>query len=131
VTTVAKAEALMRQQYLVPRRSVKKLREMSRKEGVSTGELARRAIDAYTSGKVLSHSEEETAARSLLEEIHGAVRATLRRIDASLAELRERQRALDEGTFRARVRDETLAWLESHPGEAEAIAELLTTRASA
>jgi hypothetical protein len=127
----AKAESLMRQQYLVPRRSVKKLREMSRKEGVSTGELARRAIDAYISGRVLSHSEEETAARSLLEEIHGAVRATLRRIDASLAELRERERALDEHTFRARVRDETLAWLESHPDEAEAIAELLTTRASA
>ncbi len=42
----AKAEDLMRQQYLVPRKSVKKLREMSRREGVSAGELARRAIAA-------------------------------------------------------------------------------------
>ena len=74
-----KAEPLLRQQYLVPRRSVKKLREMSRKEGVSTGELARRAIEAYTSGRVVSESEEETAARALLVEIHGAVRDVLKR----------------------------------------------------
>lgn len=121
----AKAEALLRQQYLVPRRSVKKLQEMSRKEGVSTGELARRAIEAYTSGRVLSESEEETAARALLEEIHGAVRNVLRRIDASLAEVRERERALERGAFRARVREETMAWLKNHPEEGEAIAELL------
>jgi hypothetical protein len=121
-----KAETLLRQQYLVPRRSVKKLREMSRKEGVSAGELARRAIEAYTSGRLLSESEEETAMRALLADIHRAVRATLERIDASLAEVRERERALDEGAFRARVREETLAWLRSHPREAEAIIELLT-----
>jgi hypothetical protein len=41
---------LTRQQYLVPRKSVKKLREMSRCESVSAGALARRAIEAYTSG---------------------------------------------------------------------------------
>src|SRR5205814_9323065 len=41
----AKAEDLLRQQYLVPRKSVKKLREMSRRQGVSAGELARRAIE--------------------------------------------------------------------------------------
>ncbi|MGH8220582.1 MAG: hypothetical protein ACREUT_18765 [Steroidobacteraceae bacterium] len=117
---------MLRQQYLVPRRSVKKLREMSRKEGVSTGELARRAIEAYTSGRVLSESEEETAARVLLEEIHSAVRAVLKRIDTSLAEVRERERALDEGAFRAHVREETLAWLRGHPEGAEAISELLT-----
>ncbi|MGH8320269.1 MAG: hypothetical protein ACREUL_20260 [Steroidobacteraceae bacterium] len=122
----AKAEALLRQQYLVPRRSVKKLKEMSRKEGVSTGELARRAIEAYTSGRVLSESEEEPTARALLEEIHGAVRDVLKRIDASLAEVRERERAFDEGAFRADVREETMTWLGGHPEEAEAIAELLT-----
>ena len=88
----AKAEELMRQQYLVPRKSVKKLREMSRREGVSAGELARRAIEAYTSGKVLTESEEEAAARTLLEDIHGQVRAALKRIDASLAEIRGRER---------------------------------------
>src|SRR5436309_10618717 len=85
----AKAEDLLRQQYLVPRKSVKKLRAMSRREGVSAGELARRAIETYTSGKVLTESEqeaaaEEAAARGLLEDIHGQVRATLKRIDASL-----------------------------------------------
>jgi hypothetical protein len=56
----AKAEELMRQQYLVPRKSVKKLREMSRREGVSAGELARRAIEGYTSGNVLTEPEERT-----------------------------------------------------------------------
>src|SRR5258708_13124492 len=59
----AKAEDLMRQQYLVPRKSVKKLREMSRREGVSAGELARRAIEAYTSGNVIPEPEEEMASR--------------------------------------------------------------------
>lgn len=122
----AKAEALLRQQYLVPRRSVKKLQEMSRKEGVSTGELARRAIEAYTSGRVLAESEEETAARALLVEIHGSVRDVLKRIDASLAEVRKRERAFDEGAFRAEVREETMAWLRGHPEEAEAITGLLT-----
>ena len=122
----AKAETLLRQQYLVPRRSVKKLQEMSRKEGVSTGELARRAIEAYTSGRVLSESEEETAARALLVEVHSAVRDVLKRIDASLDEVRERERAFDEGAFRARVREETMAWLRGHPEESEAIVELLT-----
>ena len=122
----AKAESLLRQQYLVPRRSVKKLREMSRKEGVSTGELARRAIEAYTSGRVLSESEEETAARALLVEVHGAVRDVLKRIDVSLAEVRKRERAFDEGAFRAQAREETMEWLRGHPEEAEAITELLT-----
>jgi hypothetical protein len=122
----AKAETLLRQQYLVPRRSVKKLQEMSRREGVSTGELARRAIEAYISGRILSESEEETAARALLVEVHSAVRDVLKRIDASLAEVRERERGFDEGTFRARVREETLAWLRGHPEEAEAFVELLT-----
>jgi hypothetical protein len=123
----AKPETLLRQQYLVPRRSVEKLRQMSRKQGVSTGELARRAIEAYTAGKVLSESEDEIAARSLLAEIHGAVRTTLKRIDASLAEVRERERALSQDRFRAGVREETLAWLESHPDEAEAITDLFSS----
>ena len=127
----AKAESLLRQQYLVPRRSVKKLQEMSRKEGVSTGELARRAIEAYTSGRVLSESEEETAARALLAEIHGSVREALKRIDASLTEVRERERALAEGALRAQVRKETMAWLRGHPEEAEAIASLLTPQVPA
>jgi hypothetical protein len=120
----AKAEDLLRQQYLVPRRSVKKLREMSRRKGVSAGELARRAIDAYTTGNVLTDSEEEAAARLLLEDVHGQIRATLRRIDANLSETDTRERALADGTFRARVRKETAAWFEAHPHQAQAIAEL-------
>ena len=97
---------------------------MSRREGVSAGELARRAIEAYTSGKVLTESsEEEAAARALLEDIHGQVRATLKRIDASLIEAQARERALTDGTFRARVRKETQAWFEAHPHQARAIAE--------
>src|SRR6266850_2220530 len=82
----AKAQDLIRQQYLVPRKSVKKLREMSRREGVSAGELARRAIEAYISGNVVTESEEEVASRAVLKDIHSQVRAALVRIDASLSE---------------------------------------------
>ena len=40
-------DELMRQQYLVPRRSVAKLRQLSRQHKVSVTEIVRRAIDAY------------------------------------------------------------------------------------
>ena len=120
----AKAEDLLRQQYLVPRASVKKLKEMSRKEGVSAGELARRAIEAYTSGKVLPESEDESAARALLHGVHTQLRVSLKRIDAMLDEVRARERALSDGSFRAQVRRETQEWLRSHPKEADALGEL-------
>jgi hypothetical protein len=127
----AKAEDLMRQQYLVPRKSVKKLREMSRREGVSAGELARRAIEAYISGNVLTESEEDAAARSVLKDIHAQVRTTLSRIDASHTEIRSRERALADGSFRTQVVQETKAWFETHPHEARGIAELFAPEASA
>ncbi len=127
----AKAEDLMRQQYLVPRKSVKKLREMSRREGVSAGELARRAIEAYTSGNVLTEPEEEVASRAVLKDIHTQVRAVLTRIDASLSEVRARERALTDGTFRAQVVSETRAWFDAHPEEAQGIVELFAPQATA
>jgi hypothetical protein len=120
----AKAEDLLRQQYLVPRKSVKKLREMSRREGVSAGELARRAIEAYTSGKVLTESEEEVAALGLLKDIHDQIGTRLKGIDMILNETNARERALSDGTFRARIRKETKAWFETHPDRARAIADL-------
>jgi enamine deaminase RidA (YjgF/YER057c/UK114 family) len=124
----AKAEDLMRQQYLVPRKNVKKLREMSQREGVSAGELARRAIEAYTSGNVLAEPEEEAASRAVLKDIHSQVRATLARIDASLSEIRARERALADGTFRAQVVAETREWFKAHPDEARGIADLFAPR---
>ena len=127
----AKAEDLMRQQYLVPRKSVKKLREMSRREGVSAGELARRAIEAYTSGKVLTEPEEEVASRSVLKDIHAQVRSVLARIDANLSEIRARERGLADGTFRARVVADTRAWFDAHPEEARGIVELFAPQATA
>jgi hypothetical protein len=126
----AKAEDLMRQQYLVPRKSVKKLREMSRREGVSAGELARRAIEAYTSGKVLTETEEEVASRSVLKDIHAQVRSVLMRIDANLSEIRVREQALTDGTFRAQVVAETRAWFDAHP-EAQGIVDLFAPQATA
>ena len=127
----AKAEDLMRQQYLVPRKSVKKLREMSRREGVSAGEIARRAIEAYTSGKVLSEPEEEVASRSVLKDIHAQVRSVLTRIDANLSEIRASERALTDGTFRAQVIAETSAWFDAHPKEAQGIIELFAPQSTA
>jgi len=127
----AKAEDLMRQQYLVPRKSVKKLRAMSRREGVSAGELARRAIEAYTSGDILIEPEEEAASRAVLKDIHTQVRAVLTRIDASVSEIRASERALADGTFRARVVAETRAWFDTHPEEAQGIVELFAPRVTA
>jgi hypothetical protein len=127
----AKAEDLMRQQYLVPRKSVKKLREMSRREGVSAGEIARRAIDAFTSGNVLTEPEEEVASRAVLKDIHTQVRAALSRIDATLSEIRAREQALADGTFRAQVVAETRTWFDAHPEEAEGIADLFAPQAAA
>jgi hypothetical protein len=127
----AKAEDLMRQQYLVPRKSVKKLREMSRREGVSAGELARRAIEAYTSGNVIAEPAEEMASRAVLKDIHTQVRAVLARIDASLFESRASERALADGTFRAQVVAETRAWFDAHPEEAQGIVELFTPQSAA
>jgi hypothetical protein len=127
----AKAEDLMRQQYLVPRKSVKKLREMSRREGVSAGELARRAIEAYTSGNILTEPEEEVASRAVLKDIHAQVRAALTRIDASLSEVRARELALADGTFRARVVAETKSWFDAHPDEAQGIVDLFAPQATA
>ncbi len=121
----------MRQQYLVPRKSVKKLREMSRREGVSAGELARPAIGAYTSGKVLTEPEEEVASRAVLKDIHAQVRAALTRIDASLAEIRTSEQKLADGTFRARVVAETRAWFDAHPEEALGIVEFFAPQATA
>jgi hypothetical protein len=111
----ARANDLMRQQYLVPRKSVKRLREMSRREGVSAGELVRRAIEAYTSGNVLTEPEEEVASRSVLKDLHTQVRSVLARIDANLSEVRAREQALTDGTFRALVIAETRAWFDAHP----------------
>jgi hypothetical protein len=125
----AEADELLRQQYLVSRKSVKKLREMSRREGVSAGELARRAIDAFISGKVLTESEEESAARALLKDIHGQVRASLKTMDTNLREVQARERALADGSFRAKVRQETQSWLEAHPHRAQAIADLFLQEA--
>jgi hypothetical protein len=125
----AKAQDLVRQQYLVPRKSVKKLREMSRREGVSAGELARRAIEAFTSGNILTEPEEEAASRAVLKDIHIQVRAVLTRIDARVSEIRKSEQALADGTFRAKVVAETRAWFDAHPEEAEGIVELFAPQA--
>lgn len=126
----AKAEDLMRQQYLVSRKSVKKIREMSRREGVSAGELVRRAIDAYTSRDILTEPQEEVTSRAVLKDIHTQLRAALTRIDANLSEIRTRELALTDGTFRAQVIAETRAWFDAHPAEAQGIVELFVPRVS-
>jgi hypothetical protein len=121
----------MRQQYLVPRKSVKKLREMSRREGLSAAELARRAIEAYTSRNKFTEPEEEVAFRAVLKNIPTQVRAARTRIDAGLSEIRERERALADGTFRAQVVAETMAWFDAHPEEAQGIVDLFAPQATA
>ena len=117
-------DELVRQQYLVPRRSVAKLRQLSREQKVSATEIVRRAIEAYdpSSG---DRAAQEAAALDLLAEVHGQLRKALRRLDEDLTALQTRQRALEDGSLRDRARRDTESWLRRHPQALEAIAELL------
>jgi hypothetical protein len=69
--------------------------------------------------------------RAVLKGIHIQVRAALTRIDASLFEVRARERALTDGTFRAQMVAETRAWFDAHPEEAEGIVEIFAPQANA
>ncbi len=60
---------------------------------------------------------EEVASRAVLKDIHTQVRAALTWIDATLSEIRARERALGDGTFRAQVVADTRAWFDAHPEE--------------
>jgi hypothetical protein len=67
----------------------------------------------------------------VLKDIHAQVRAALRRIDTSLSEIRESERRLADGTFRAQVVAETRAWFDAHPEEAQGIVEFFAPQATA
>jgi hypothetical protein len=127
----AKSADLQRQQYLVPRKSVKRLREMSRAQGVSVGELARRAIELFTSGRKEAPSEGEAAAEALLREVHTQLRDTLQRLDAEHESLCKREQALLDGRFAQRVREETVEWLHKHPEDLQVLRRLFATPAAA
>lgn len=120
-------DELMRQQYLVPRRSVAKLRQLSRQHKVSVTEIVRRAIDAYDplSG---SRAAQEAAALELLAEVHAQLRKSMRRIDSDMAALQSRQRALDDGSVREQARHQTEGWLRRNPQALDAFAELFAAR---
>jgi hypothetical protein len=116
-------DELVRQQYLVPRRSVAKLRLLSRQQKVSATEIVRRAIEAYDplSGDRVA---QEAAALDLLAEVHGQLRKTMRRIDSDMAALQSRQRALEDGSLRDQARRDTESWLRRNPQALEDFAEL-------
>ena len=116
-------DELVRQQYLVPRRSVAKLRQLSKSQKVSATEIVRRAIDAYDP-KSDDRTAQEAAALDLLAEVHGALRKSMRRIDTEIAALRLRQRALDDGSVRDHARRDTESWLKRNPQALAGFAEL-------
>jgi hypothetical protein len=120
-------DELVRQQYLVPRRSVAKLRQLSRQQKVSATEIVRRAIEAYDplSG---DRAAQEAAALDLLAEVHGQLRKTMRRIDSDMAALQSRQRALEDGSLRDQARRDTESWLRRNPQALEGYAELFGTQ---
>jgi len=70
---------------------------------------------------------EEKAVRALLEGIHRQVSAAIGRIDAALAEVRERERQLTNEAFRAQIRVEIQAWFKAHP-DPRSLAELFGSR---
>jgi uncharacterized protein YhaN len=107
-------EQLVRQQYLVPRRSVAKLRQLSKLQKVSATEIVRRAIDAYDP-LADDRTAQEAAALELLAEVHEQLRKAIRNIDADMAALRLRQSALEDGSVRDRARRDTESWLRRNP----------------
>ena len=122
-------DQLVRQQYLVPRRSVAKLRQLSRQLKVSATEIVRRAIDAYDPASE-DLAVQEAASLDLLAEVHGQLRKAMRRIDANLNALQARQRALDDGKVRAQVRRDTESWLRRNPQAIEGLMELFVADAA-
>jgi hypothetical protein len=124
-----RAERLIRQQYLVPRRSVVKLKELSKAERVSATEIVRRAIDAYDPAAVPVPPQDEAAAVDLMEGLHGQLRALLERIDAELADLTKRHESLAGGKLRRKVRRETEEWAKRNPAALAGLAELFAGRA--
>ncbi|HEY6452835.1 MAG TPA: hypothetical protein VIX87_09585 [Steroidobacteraceae bacterium] len=123
-------DELVRQQYLVPRRSVAKLRQLSKLQKVSATEIVRRAIEAYDPASD-DRTAQEAAALELLAEVHGALRKALRRIDADMVALRLRRRALENGSVRDRARRDTESWLRDNPQALVAFAELFGAAAPA
>jgi hypothetical protein len=122
-------DQLVRQQYLVPRRSVTKLRQLSRQHKVSATEIVRRAIDAYDPASE-ELAVQEAAALDLLAEVHGQLRKAMRRIDANMSALQARQRALDDGKVSAQARRDTESWLRRNPRALEGLTELFAPDAA-
>ena len=117
---------LIRQHFRLRRSTVTKLREMSWRQRVSTDALVRRAIESYTphGGSFFSLAEQK-AVCAFLAQIHNQVCSAIACIDEHLAGMRERERALRDPAFRARIREETALWFRSHPLEARALTDLL------
>ena len=123
----SKGKTLVRQHYLVPRHCVDRLQEMCEEQGTSVDDLVSRAIDAYSEKNgVLSQTVEHAAAEALLAEIHRHVRAAVMRMDASLADIRRRERALQDPDLRKRIRRETAHWFRMHLSQARSITDLFT-----
>jgi hypothetical protein len=116
-------DQLVRQQYLVPRRSVAKLRQLSKQQKVSATEIVRRAIEAYDPGSE-TQAAQEAAALGLLAEVHGQLRKAMRRIDSGLSALQARQRALEQGRISAAARKDAENWLRRNPQALEGLTEL-------
>lgn len=66
--------------------------------------------------------EQEEAAALLLREIRAHAQATLRKIDADLAESRRQARLYAK--LKVQTQNETMVWLKTHADEVQAISEL-------
>ena len=126
-----KADTLVRQTYVVPKRNVVRLRKMSYEQGVSVNELVRRAIDAYVAHNgTLGQAAEHAAAEAVFAETHRQFRAVARRMDASLAEAARHERALRDPALQERIRRETELWCEKHSQRASQIFAFLAPHTS-
>jgi hypothetical protein len=123
--------ALLRQQYLIPRRSIEKVRALGRKAGVPATEIVRRAIEAYDPERLaLSSEQDEIQARALLDEIHASLRETIARVDESLAVYGAKLARLEDGSVRNQVRTQTLEWLERNQQAAARLQELFAQQSA-
>ncbi|WP_440998095.1 hypothetical protein [Arhodomonas sp. SL1] len=115
-------ERLIRRQYLVSRKHIEKVKQLSQAKGVSDAEIIRRAIDAYDPDATGMNEGELEAALETME-------TALRQTRDEVAGLRQRlnERLSDEviEARRARIAEETGAELRADPRALAALSRAL------
>lgn len=106
------AETLLRQQYLIPRSAVQKVKGIAREQRVSVAEIVRRAIEDYQPRSATMNEAEFLAFMDQLDQVTAE---TLMRLDRINSGLEKSRAARESGETRAQVRAEIEDWARKNP----------------